>query len=437
MRPPREARPARRRGFGRRVLAIAGAALVCAGCLSGVEPAPSPAATPTPSGTTPSSTPPSLDPTSTPTAIEQLTGTLGAFGLRRVMDVDLAKAAGVQVLVTPHGPALDELSSAAEAAGLKLVDSQIQQMLYHAVCPTGPQSCHPLDSPGRAALLEAVRGHVAMSRRDSSVIAYYLLDDNWTSFRDLLADIGRTLKATSPETPTVCGLALSVIDRRAGSAARLRANADFTNALRNYSPQWCDAVLIYAYGPSGRSSAQDVDWTMSTTLPWALTRLRESGWNASVSPLIGTPQAFSFGPRTTRGGRSIPPEYHSGPTPHQLTAQVRAFCAAGAQAIIAYAWDDGSSGVVTELSSSPDLRLALRDGVAWCRSSVWTAPGPRARQTSTPRGATESAVSMMHRRSLRRDQDWTYSRFKRTFSGQITSRLYRSGSSAVARSCSS
>ena len=370
----------RRRGFARRVLAIATAALVCASCLSGAGPAPPPATTPRPPGTVSSSTRPSIDTTTSPTAIEQLSGTLGAFGLRRVMDVDLAKAAGVQVLVTPHGPALDELSSAAVAAGLKLVDSQIQQMLYHAVCPTGPQSCHPLDGPSRAALLEAVRTHATMARKDRNVIAYYLLDDNWTSFRDLLADIGRTLKATSPGTPTVCGLALSVLDRRAGSAARSRANAAFDSVLRNYSPQWCDAVLIYAYGPSGRSvTAQDVDWTMSTTLPWALTRLRKSGWDASVSPLIGAPQAFSFNPRTTRGGQSIPPEYHVGPTPHQLTAQVRAFCAAGAQAIIAYAWDDGSSGVVTELSSSPELRLALRDGVAWCRSSAWRTPrrGPR------------------------------------------------------------
>jgi hypothetical protein len=147
----------------------------------------------------------------------------------------------------------------------------------------------------------------------------------------------------------------------------------FKRALQNYSPSWCDAVMVYSYAPAGTAppdSRASYDWAMSRTLPEALSALRAKGWQPSRSPLIGVPQAFGYAPRIPPG-TSSQPQYRSAPSSSELTAQVVAFCRAGAIAIVGYAWNDGAVGRVTELNNSVALQLGLLAGAQQCHQDYW------------------------------------------------------------------
>ncbi len=116
--------------------------------------------------------------------------------------------------------------------------------------------------------------------------------------------------------------------------------------------------------------AASVDWKMSATLSQALAILRSRGWRPSKSPFYGTVQAFGATPPTPRP-HDVRQGYRPAPDPADLLTQISAFCSQGAQAILAYAWNDGQPDRPLQLSTSPELRLALAKGYRACQRR-WT-----------------------------------------------------------------
>lgn len=260
-----------------------------------------------------------------------------------------------------------------ERTGTKIIDTTPQQLIYQAMCPRGPTSCHVLSDSEQLALIAAVRQHAAAMRMHRSVIGYYILDDYWTNMATVLPRVYTALHSVDPQRPTFCALSLPIAPLAGGSAVT-SSLIKFRVALHNYSPLWCKAVMIYSYvpgAPHAVASSSGYDWSMESTLPKALAELRGLGWDPRSEPLVGVPQAFGYLPRTATRTSRVPVEYRPPPTGAELTTQVRSFCANGASAIVAYAWDDGAYGRTVELSSSEALRSALRQGVAACRAKYW------------------------------------------------------------------
>ncbi|MGI8761859.1 MAG: hypothetical protein ACR2LF_11320 [Jatrophihabitantaceae bacterium] len=294
----------------------------------------------------------------------------GAYALSDADGVGPAAAAGIRFTLTtfrgPHAP----LTAALAAHGMSLLDSYPEHALYRSECPEGRGSCAPLSAAARGRLLGDISRHVQAARSDPTVSGYYLSDDYYADFRSELADVYRTIRQLDRTKPTVCGIELPLAYTPAHHSAPVIDRTVFAQASVNYSPRWCNAVLIYAYGPFTASLfGSTVEWDMSSTLPQALALLRAKGWDSATQPLIGTPQAFGYAPAVANGRR---PQFVRAPTAAQLATQVAAFCRFGARSILAYAWRDGARGNVTELSSSPVLRSGLAAGVRVCRARFWT-----------------------------------------------------------------
>jgi hypothetical protein len=82
--------------------------------------------------------------------------------------------------------------------------------------------------------------------------------------------------------------------------------------------------------------------------------------------VIGVPQAFRVADGAVVSDASV-------------AAQTTAYCAAGASAILFYAWNDSFGGPKAELFNTPALRAGAAAGLATCRT-IWSAsatgPGP-------------------------------------------------------------
>ncbi len=305
-------------------------------------------------------------PTRTPTArpaipnVEPLLGHVGFYGVPSAQDIDEVAAFGGSLAVRSYEPG-GVAAAALRRSGVGLVDTSIQRDLYSTFCPVGPGSCRALD---QVAVDDLVRRSADRARAEGSsgvVRAWYLTDDYWTDMSSVLGPLRRALRAVAPEVPTVCAFNLRL-------EAPEPALAAFKVSLANYSPQWCDAVLVYAYRPKRAIELSlPVDWSMSATLEPALGLLRAAGWRPDLQPLIATPQAFGHSPRIVRGVGGIASEqFREPPDEGQLATQVAAFCRAGARSVIAYAWHDTSEGVVSDVSQSLSLRTGLIRGLRRC-----------------------------------------------------------------------
>ena len=301
-----------------------------------------------------------------------LTHKLGAYGIGPdATQVKRAAQLGIRLGVGPSKTSVLTYQAALEASGTRLIDSTPQWMIYEATCPSGPASCREPDTQRINELSHRLKEYVESQLATSTIVAYYILDDYRPSLAPVLASAYSTIREADPRRPIVCGLALSIVKTNASDLHVTRTITAFKRVLQNYSPSWCDAVMIYSYASSGATPPSlqgSWDWTMSRTLPEALSALRAKGWKASRSPLIGVPQTFGWWPGGHPGG---PEAYYSAPTSADLTAQVVAFCKAGAIAIVGYAWDDNAVGRVTKLNNSVPLQLGLLAGAQQCHQEYW------------------------------------------------------------------
>ena len=268
---------------------------------------------------------------------------------------------------------------------------RFRKLSIRHTAPGQAEHCAPVSSKRRAALLTEVRAHLTAAESSQLVIGYTLTDDYMIDMSDSLRAVADAIHVAG-HRPAVCAMALPLNYLARGRESVIINRTVFQRALRNYSPAWCDAIVIYAYGPIQlRTTVETVDWSMQSILGPALSDLRSRGWQPDRAPLIGAPQAFGFAPRISAPGRSLNrPQWAPTPTRQDLRSQIDAFCAAGAQSILAYAWRDGSSGAINELGNSGELRAGLSDGAADCRSRHWDAeqgePAGSPSETATTSG---------------------------------------------------
>lgn len=289
---------------------------------------------------------------------------LGVYGLRSPQGAERAnQSLGATIAVgNPDRIA----SSRRQQSPVKIIDSTPQKMLYRAMCPNGPRSCHHLSSNQMTRIKQRIVASVQKNIDNPAVLGYYLLDDYWFDMSAELKVISQAIKRIKPRATLLCAFGLNIATSEESTSVDR-----FRNKLVNYSPQWCNAVSIYSYSRSYsyplRSSS---DWSMSSTLELALHDLRNRGWRPTNGLLVGTPQAFNFNPRINRSTNARELEYRAVTTQQTLRTQVTAFCRAGAQAIIAYTWENGSPGRVAVLSNDPGLRKGLRQGMRNCQA-IW------------------------------------------------------------------
>lgn len=294
----------------------------------------------------------------------------GVYALDDYRDVPAAKQYGIDTVVGRYSLGYTAFNQSAQHYRVSILDTYIQKKLYRAWCPSGPSSCAALTPGVEAMLLQDVKRHVEEAAKSKLVHGYYLVDDYYADMIPLLSHIYAVIRSVDVRTPTICAFFLP-LDHSAHATSN--SLSQFDRALRNYSPQWCNSTMIYAYtSTESQPDSVPVDWAMTKTLGKALETLRAHGWQPSREPLIGVPQAFGFGPRTVVRGQPLKsPQYVTSPTTEELARQIKAFCAAGASSIIAYAWNDGSTGNVMELRNSAQLRAGYVRGVETCQNNYW------------------------------------------------------------------
>lgn len=290
--------------------------------------------------------------------------TLGVFGVRTPRQAANAHRA-LDATVAVGTPEDLEARQSGEKR-LKIIDHAPQNILYRAVCPHGRNSCHRLSHAELTKLKKRITHAVNQNQNDPAVVGYYLLDDYWFNMRPELKVVGRTIQRISPQSILGCGFGLHI-----ETSKKSVDMAEFRTKLVNYSPNWCNAIMMYSYAPAFPNPFKGhVDWNMSSTLDTAIHELRDRGWSPTNGLLVGVPQAFNFNPRITRSHGSTKYAYRAVTNQQSLRSQVTAFCRAGASAIIAYTWDNLGEGRVQTLSNNVELRKGLREGMSNCQD-IW------------------------------------------------------------------
>jgi hypothetical protein len=268
-----------------------------------------------------------------------------------------ATSMGLSLAINGYVGRDSEVVKAGFDRNLALIDPYLWGRIASACGPSAGDRACQLSQDQLTELDARVRHHLDITRRDDTVVAYWVLDDNPGYVRPALELIHKLVQQENLvdqiARPTVCGFGGNLDDSRRPTA---QSRAAFDASLTNFTPTGCDVVALYPYASSG-NDADSVDWSMGELLPYMVSALRDRGWDPARQPLIGIPQTFRFGNA-------------SSPTAEDVQAQTAAYCAAGASAILFYAWDDSASGPKDELFDAPDLRQGASDGLAQCQA-VW------------------------------------------------------------------
>ena len=199
-------------------------------------------------------------------------------------------------------------------------------------------SCEISDATA-ASMLSKLQAHLAGQEKDSTVIAYWLLDDYpggdisdvLGKMHDLIA-ASNSDPASSFSRPAICGFGGQILPLRDQHPSATDPHMSyFAKSLINFSPSYCDMVALYPYAASsgtGTSDPSQFDWSMKYLLPEMFKELEDRGWDSSAEPLIGMPQAFGY-------------DGYVAPTGADLVTQMGAYCNSGAVALLAYSWNDG------------------------------------------------------------------------------------------------
>jgi hypothetical protein len=286
----------------------------------------------------------------------------GAYVISTPTDMSQASPFGLTYAMTGYQ---------AENRPFPYVDGWIKNRIYdhyRASCGIQISTC-TMPAPELAGLEREVKAHLARSRKDNRILAYYVLDDYRGPMAGVLSAVHSWVmesnRGSSHPKGTLCALAGVLDYTPTPGAAAVSNDVLFDQALTNYSSDWCDMVSLYPYA-SDQAKADTTDWAMTRVMPRMLAGLRAKGWDPTRS-FIGTPQAFGY-PDGVPGSAIAP--YYLTPSAGQLAVQTEAFCRAGAASILAYAWNDGRIGTADELVNTSDLRSGLALGVMRCQM-VW------------------------------------------------------------------
>lgn len=310
----------------------------------------------------------------TSSPLDELRYRTGVYSLANPEDVSTAKSdIGVNIIIGEYHGSPGKMSASLKKSRVSIVDSLPQRWLYDTVCANGPASCSAPSDEAIDRLLNRIEMHARKVGGDSSLAGFYLVDDYWADLTPLLKRLAPRLRSAAPEIPLLCGLSSQI--EGVESTNSEGAKAAMENSFTNYSQEWCDAIVVYSYSPPRDSRySSPVDWQMKISLRRFKRELHSRGWDPQQQMLIGAPQAFNYSPRTSVRGKPIDPEFRAFTNEKSLQAQTEAFCRAGAESIVGYAWSDGSLGKVDLLSNSPQLQLGLVRGVASCRAQWFLSP---------------------------------------------------------------
>lgn len=301
---------------------------------------------------------------------------LGGFNIDTPQKAMRAAADGVKVVFKYGQPPSvnDSLGQALQSLHMKVIDGFISSSLFYYEChrtqtvkpppPDQGQYCSTDEDPSMTdeqAVLSAVATHLQQVKDNLLVQGYWVLDD-WVpwdpgSARQLLIDIHKLIARYTPGRPAICGFGAS-LDRWDDWVAD------------NFSPQGCDMVGTYIYGPSvpagGPAPSPDsYDWSMSSVLSSAFASLQRRGWDITREPLIGIGQAFG-GARLNKNVSWLIPNAKN------IETQSRSFCEHGASGVAFYGWGDTEFGPTTQTPlNSTAIETGIRDGIAACKS-VWS-----------------------------------------------------------------
>jgi hypothetical protein len=231
-----------------------------------------------------------------------------------------------------------------------------------------------------------ISAELQRAKRDPRIVGFYIQDDPIGDTRLLNQDIHTWVNQAGLRQPTICGFKgrLDAPSSRWWMSKLPYFAADVEGSyekLSNYSPQGCDVVALYPYDGQASNKqtaerlAKKTDWNMDkavwpcgsekcTLLKFYKHELRKLGWTPAT-PLIGVPQAFGFDFSDASGQGFVWPA----PTTRQLAEETAAFCAQGAVAIVAWAWDTPASNSSTPYMDRP-LRDGLAKGASTCRA-IW------------------------------------------------------------------
>jgi hypothetical protein len=311
-----------------------------------------------------------------------LAGRAGAFDVGTAgqdvaaMQAEVAQAAdlGLRLAVNGYVGRDSPVEQSALDRDLSLVDTYPWGRIETACGASIQEQACKLDSDQLDTIERQVRHHLQVTRKDDSVVAYWVLDDFPGDVRPALELIHRLVQEDAltgrSVRPTVCGFGGN-LDNAHQSLATSRAT--FDAAVTNFTLLGCDAVALYPYAHvAGSDQDGSVDWSMADLLPYMLARLRERGWDPNQQPLIGIPQAFQVADGAV-------------PTATSVAAQSAAYCAGGASTILFYAWNDNFTGDKSQLFNAPSLRSGATSGLEACRA-IWSAA------PTTPAGMTTTSV---------------------------------------------
>jgi hypothetical protein len=286
-------------------------------------------------------------------------GTAGQDVADLQQEVAQAASLGLRLAVNGYVGRDSPVEQAALDHDLSLVDTYPWGRIQAACGATIQDQTCQLSQAQLDTIERQVRSHLQVTRKDDSVAAFWVLDDDPGDVRPAIELIHRLIQEDTlsgrAARPTICGFG-GDLDSAGNPASTSRAA--FDAALTNFTTAGCDAVALYPYArETGPDQDGDVDWSMVDLLPYMLRRLRERGWDPAQQPLIGIPQAFRLGAGVS-------------PTETSVAIQTAAYCAAGASTILFYAWNDSFAGSKAELFNTPALRSGAELGLTACRG-LW------------------------------------------------------------------
>jgi hypothetical protein len=274
---------------------------------------------------------------------------------------EVARAAdlGLRLAVDGYVGRDDPVEESALDHNLSLVDTYPWGRIQAACGARGLDQTCSLSQDQLDTIEGQVRSHLQVTRKDDSVVAYWVLDDYPGDVRSAIELIHRLVQEDALSgrmaRPTICGFGGDLDNARQSLAD---SRAAFELALSNLTTAGCDAIALYPYARGAAADQNGVDWSMTDLLPYMLGRLQDRGWDPTRQPLIGIPQTFGL-----PGGVL--------PTETSVAAQTTAYCSGGASAILFYSWNDSFGGPKSELFNTPGLRSGAVNGLAACRG-IWS-----------------------------------------------------------------
>ena len=298
----------------------------------------------------------------------QIYGKAGPYSISKVNELDDIGAAGFNLSVMGYTPPGSAWYQKILSNNIKYFDKYPWYAIYN-VCHTRAAPC-VLSATEMQSILTQVQTHLTAVSQDANIVGFWVLDDYPGDIHTILEQIHAAVveanKTSIFPRATACGFGGRLDIKKNITDANFMpissgTDAGFDTTLVNFTPNACDIISPYPYGRTSTDNPDLVDWSMSSLLPRYKQMFKNHGWDQMQQPLLPLAHTFGF-----NAGTATSPSYYTTPRQSDVTAQVQAYCQAGAIGMMAYAWDDSGTGPKKELFNSPEMVAGLKDGIASC-----------------------------------------------------------------------